>query len=242
MIWFIKNWRFDVFSWNDIFIREPVPDDRCCAANTYEADGRSCQSPWHDTLFYPDEANLLSDSHFQFSNGSRIILVHGPATPLWCCLYLDTWSSHSIVMLAVSGVIPFCWNHCTSRFTPQSVPSVLQKLLSRPIVVTGSSSVSSYLNCPIMSCFEMTTHIMHYTECKGLCSTSYTTCVSQSTCSYYWHVHRARSVFRHWTKHHQEKSAACHSWILPHCCVGIVYWSGILWGDNFYSRYLSTPS
>lgn len=105
-----------------------------------------------DTLFLPDSPNLLGDGHFQFSNGLRTILIdvvlqESPEKKsgglrsgecgdhLGSCLLLisrsgNRLSSHSIVMLAVGVVAPFCWNHCTPRLTPRRDPSALQNLLS----------------------------------------------------------------------------------------------------------------
>ena len=42
-----------------------------------------------DTLFLPDGTDLQGDGHFQFSNGSRTILIHvvlhePPEEKIWC--------------------------------------------------------------------------------------------------------------------------------------------------------------
>ena len=86
-------------------------------------------------------------------------------------------SSHSIVMLAVWRVAPSCWNYCCSWCTPQRAQSVLQNLLRTTIwrsLLTVIISPTSFLNQngPIMPCFNMSTHALHFTECSGLRRTS----------------------------------------------------------------------
>ena len=78
-------------------------------------------------------------------------------------------SSHSIVMLVVLGVAPSCWNYCSSRCTPRWTQSVLQNLLRTTILtVTVFPTSFSNQNGPIMSCFDIGTHVVHFTECIGL--------------------------------------------------------------------------
>ena len=152
-----------------------------------------------DALLFRYSRNLLIDGHFEFSNGLWFVLIDvvlqeppkikkksgdsdrvnawsGTQRLLINWLW-NVWSSHTIVIMAECEISPSCWNHCTSCFTPRRVPSALQNLFCTSmkctfVTVTASFTAFSNQNGPIILCFEMTTQVVHFKECKDFWSTS----------------------------------------------------------------------
>ena len=81
-------------------------------------------------------------------------------------------------MLAVSGVAPSSWNHCTSRFTPRRVPN------SPP---EHKCNTPLWLCLPpcLIPCSDMANQVVHFTECKDIWSTSLSllTCAQRQKCA-----------------------------------------------------------
>ena len=100
----------------------------------------------------------------------------------WCrltSLWGKGWLSHSRVTLAVWGVAPSCSNQWQSLLKlPQFWCPRAVQYCCRPstycsfVTVSGSPFSSSNQNGPMMPCFDIATHVVHFFEWSGLCSTS----------------------------------------------------------------------
>ena len=88
-------------------------------------------------------------------------------------LWGNYWSSHFRDTLAKRGVASSCWNHGRSlldmlgpvpRFRrPRAVHYCCRTSVYRLfITVRGSLPSSSYQNCPMMPCFDITAHAVHF--------------------------------------------------------------------------------
>ena len=131
--------------------------------------------------------------------------------------------SHIIVALAVCGVAPSCWNHCSLTWIPgrcliASQKGVRARLMYRSaVMVTASSFSSSKKKGPIggWPC-RMAAHTVTFVEWSGLCRTMSGLLSLQYT------------AFRLFTWPHNQKWASSENHVLSHT-------SGFSW--NHYAIF-----